>query len=427
LFAALSKQSKWIVKEGTPQNIANIATAYSKLKIADHHEYFAAISDKEVCRWIVKEGKPQEIANIATAYSNLEIADHHEYFAAISDKEVCRWIVKEGTPQAIANIATAYSNLRIADHHEYFAAISDKEVCRWIVKEGTPQAIANIATAYSNLEIADHYEYFAAISDKEVCRWIVKEGTPQNIANIATAYSNLGIGDNSEFFMALSSDSRCIEGGGNQNICNVLWSFACLGLVSNSSYHAMINSLWKIAISLPASSFTKEGLQQMRQFYTSFLVEGGGLLLNDIPPSILLEIITIDSNISDSKAHSNISLLLTEMGWEHKNEVSPFIGNDKTAIFSSGGNHFMAIDIANVKDRIAIEVDGPFHFLGFGNSGRVVNGRTKMKTRLLKNLGWRVVRIPWFEWQRLEGSKGGSWKEKQVEYLKRRVSEVQND
>ena len=76
--------------------------------------------------------------------------------------------------------------------------------------------------------------------------------------------------------------------------------------MSNSSYHAMVNSLWKIAISLPASSFTKEGLQQMRQFYTSFLVEGGGLLLNDIPPSILLEIIAIDSSISDSKAHNNI-------------------------------------------------------------------------------------------------------------------------
>ena len=255
----------------------------------------------------------------------------------------------------------------------------------------------------------------------------MKEGKPQNIANIAFAYANLGIGNNFEFFIALSSDSKCIEGGDNQNIYNVLWSFAFLGLVSNSSYRAFIYSLWKIAISLPASSFTKEGLLQIRQFYTSVMVEGGGLQLNDIPPSILSKIITIDSIILDSKAYDKVSLLLTEMGWEHKNEVSPFIGNDKTDIFSSGGDHFMAIDIANVKDRIAIEVDGPFHFLGFGNSGRVVNGRTKMKTRLLKNLGWRVVRIPWFEWQRLEGSKGGSWKEKQVEYLKRKVSEVQND
>ena len=45
LFAAFSKQSKWIMKNGKPQEIANIATAYSKLEIVIHKEYFAAISD----------------------------------------------------------------------------------------------------------------------------------------------------------------------------------------------------------------------------------------------------------------------------------------------------------------------------------------------------------------------------------------------
>ena len=80
----------------------------------------------------------------------------------------------------------------------------------------------------------------------------------------------------------------------------------------------------------------------------------------------------------------------------------------------------MAIDMANLKDRIAIEFDGPSHFLGMGQDGRVETGKTKMKSRLLKKLKWRVINIPWFEWKELNGRD----KKDKLEYLKRKLSEV---
>jgi len=68
----------------------------------------------------------------------------------------------------------------------------------------------------------------------------------------------------------------------------------------------------------------------------------------------------------------------------------------------------MAIDMANLEDRIAIEFDGPSHFLGLVHDGRIDVGKTKMKAFLLMNLGWIVINITVvrmegvFFWRKLE-------------------------
>jgi hypothetical protein len=56
------------------------------------------------------------------------------------------------------------------------------------------------------------------------------------------------------------------------------------------------------------------------------------------------------------------------------------------------------IDILLPESRIALEVDGPAHFLR--NTGHPM-GHTIMKQRILELLGYRVVSIPHFEWDRI--------------------------
>ena len=72
-------------------------------------------------------------------------------------------------------------------------------------------------------------------------------------------------------------------------------------------------------------------------------------------------------------------------------EVSPFIRGDSTE------SNFLSIDMVVRKTMTAIEFDGPAHFLSNGKH----NGTTEMKTRLLRLLGWTVVRIPCYEWNAL--------------------------
>ena len=48
---------------------------------------------------------------------------------------------------------------------------------------------------------------------------------------------------------------------------------------------------------------------------------------------------------------------------------------------------------------VAIEVDGPSHFLqGPIGQHRSVSGATQLKRRQLKALGWQLVSVPYWEW-----------------------------
>ena len=50
-------------------------------------------------------------------------------------------------------------------------------------------------------------------------------------------------------------------------------------------------------------------------------------------------------------------------------------------------NEFITIDIAYIEERIAVEFDGPSHFLGFKRTGGDPKGKTKMKLRVTKEIG----------------------------------------
>lgn len=77
-------------------------------------------------------------------------------------------------------------------------------------------------------------------------------------------------------------------------------------------------------------------------------------------------------------------------------------GNVELEHLTADGLH--SIDIALMlpsRTHIAIEVDGPMHFLACKDpsTGRLVlNGRTKLRNRLLEARGWRVLSVPVQEW-----------------------------
>ena len=65
----------------------------------------------------------------------------------------------------------------------------------------------------------------------------------------------------------------------------------------------------------------------------------------------------------------------------------------------------LSLDMARPDERRAVEVDGPSHYL-MNARGRCVveNGPTRLKSRLLRRLGWDVTHVPFFEWDGLRGS-----------------------
>mmetsp|Transcript_46900 Transcript_46900/g.150909 ORF Transcript_46900/g.150909 Transcript_46900/m.150909 type:complete len:185 (+) Transcript_46900:237-791(+) len=61
-----------------------------------------------------------------------------------------------------------------------------------------------------------------------------------------------------------------------------------------------------------------------------------------------------------------------------------------------------SLDLALPSSRVAVEVDGPSHFLlPDGRGVRKPNGPTLLKRRLLAAAGWRVISVPFYEWDGL--------------------------
>ena len=82
-------------------------------------------------------------------------------------------------------------------------------------------------------------------------------------------------------------------------------------------------------------------------------------------------------------------------------EVQP--GFEEEAVEPQTG---YSLDLALGPARVAIEVDGPSHYLrclhGRGEQ-QLPNGATLLKRRLLKAAGWCVVSVPYYEWDALRG------------------------
>jgi len=74
-------------------------------------------------------------------------------------------------------------------------------------------------------------------------------------------------------------------------------------------------------------------------------------------------------------------------------EVSPFVISEELSRLSVNDD-FFAIDFAKVERKLAVEFNGPSHYLHDDSE----NGQTKSKRPLLKALGWRVGTIHWKRW-----------------------------
>jgi hypothetical protein len=135
-------------------------------------------------------------------------------------------------------------------------------------------------------------------------------------------------------------------------------------------------------------------------------------------------------SISTSKIQRAVSAAFGRIGLEHEEEhiiTMQELAEDYGVNIPPTPMEILSIDIANVPDKIAIEVDGPAHFLcridtvedeggytkflngkleyqfGWKGDRQEINGPTALKQRLMTQLGWKTVHLPFWEWYALNG------------------------
>ena len=187
-----------------------------------------------------------------------------------------------------------------------------------------------------------------------------------------------------------------------QEVANTIWGLATLGWQACPDLGAVFQQR--------VDAFARErGPTQLSTVHLSQLLQAHlasqflGLGLITLPPSMLKVAVKTyreeARKVTVSNGQREVGESLRRLGISH----------DLEYITTDG---LFRIDLAIVDRRIALEFDGPSHFT---TNTLEPLGHTRLRDRLLSAMGWRVVSIPFFEWDRLQRT------QERDAYVERRV------
>ena len=264
---------------------------------------------------------------------------------------------------------------------ELFKAISAEVVCRQL-GDFNPQDLSNTVWAFAS---AGHalQELFNAIS-AELVRRRLGEFNPQNISNTAWAFAKAGH-LSTELFKVISAEVL-LRGLGDfspQELSNTAWAFAVSDPPSADALFGTASFTTRCAHL--DQSFSIAELAQLHQW--SLWREERRAQWPGLPSS--LRQACLDAFVAQGETSSQLqSDVVREIRSydvhvkeEHRCKVSGY-SIDALVTLKNG-------------EQIAVEVDGPSHFLSRSHQP---TGSTLLKHRQLRYFGWRLESVPYWEW-----------------------------
>jgi hypothetical protein len=222
----------------------------------------------------------------------------------------------------------------------------------------------------------------------------------------------------------VSDLAQCNE----QDLPNIAWAWAVLACLAQEDgsyerhehcFQQVAAGLFKLAASRPASNLNKE---HFRQLYRAHLF-AGHLGIQGLPAGQVLEAAMQESIAADfttSPWQRGVNSTLRQMGYTTQLEgpsSDSLMTADIVITALPGGSHCS----------IAVETDGPSHYVAEQTDSRAVvdrlNGPTRLRNALLsRSFPDGLVCIYWKDWAAVEGDQ-----EAQEEYLSKELAKVVRD
>jgi hypothetical protein len=266
---------------------------------------------------------------------------------------------------------------------ELFKAIS-AEVGRRRLGDFNEQHLSNTAWAFAT---ADHVstELFRVIS-AELMRRDLGDFNPQDLANTAWAFAKAGH-LSTELFKAISAEvvRRGLGDFNPQGLSNTAWALA---IVDPPSADALFGTAcFSTRCAHLESSFSRKDLCQLHQW--SLWREERGAQWPRLPESLLQTCRTafVEEEGQPSQLQSDVvgeirsSYDIADVEEEYRCKVS--------------GYSIDALVTLNHGEQIAVEVDGPSHFVGRSHQP---TGATLLKHRQLRFFAWRLEIVKYWKW-----------------------------
>ena len=336
--------------------------------------------------------KVQEVANSLWAIAKLNVTSSN---AINSLTEACINRIHLFNAQDASNCLWAVAKLGVSDHR----VIEPLTIsCKVRVKEMSIQNAVNCLWAAAKLGVSDRQVIESLTS---ACTDRVKDLTPQGAANSFWAIATLGVSSSDAVIDSLSTAcADRVHLFNARDAANCLWA-ACVLNVKNP---LIMNSL-TAAVSTRFSSIVRlDECQQCLQ------ASCNGVSLSIEALNHFRSVTQAQSSpISTSASQRSVAAALSRLGFTPQLEVQIF-------------NGILTVDIvieltssahAESNSRIAIEFDGPTHYLrpAIGSTDQRVgpiNGKSRFRNALIGRSGEfrSLISIPFYEWDALVGNEG---------------------
>lgn len=453
------------------QEIKDILWAFSKIGIR-HPSLFKSVSEHLV--GIIGPGKPrgltefspQGLGNTAWAFARQ---------AQLSEEAANRLGGASLLPSSNGRLAiytACYFDIGEELIHRLFAAIAEAGITKHVnLTSFKPQDLSNTAWTFAVLGL--RHTAFMEVAMHELERrlslFLKGERTSittfkgQELANLLWALATLNIRvENSLEIVTPYLQEVCFEGRTGmpvqaiaqifkrQELANVAWSCAVFGKYPTALMQLLYAGLIGLDKECDAEKLSNvygdKGLQSqalMSLIYVQASMDRAGKSTLGLPPNFpdawrqstpsedgqRMTETNIELSLSTSKIQRDVSAAFNRIGFKHIEEHT--ISMQEMVVeygvnFAPQQLDILSIDIANVPEKIAIEVDGPAHFINlidnvdendYGSTKapngkleyqfqwtgdrQMMNGSTSLKHRLLESLGWRVIHIPFWEWYQM--------------------------
>lgn len=390
-----------------PQALSNICWACASLKHTNT-DFLLTIADESTTR--LSDFQSQTLANMLWAYSVLSVYPE-KLFKKASLEIINRFNSgrsSEFKAQELSNILIAYARGNIIVP-ELLQVMEDELSSGngWRLKDFSSQAICNSLWAFATVRW--YPAQLLPLLTQEISKKL-PDMAAQEIANTCWAFARFAYHPGrlmGEYLRQIPLRTDELE---EQAVTNLLWALAVL-TATHSDVFLMLLDRFK-AMEEAGTEFV--GVQYCQVLQAVLLgqfekrgFEGGKNrpATNDTSwrPEIDLKESIVDKALTywgqqqreSSKVsafHLNVCEVLSDLGIEHQIEYLT-------------ANDLFSVDIAIVQGdkRIAIEVDGPYHF---PVNARTPLGHTMIRRRLLRAAGWKVVPVPWYEWFFIESHEG---------------------
>ena len=243
--------------------------------------------------------------------------------------------------------------------------------------EFKPQALSNIPWAFATAG-ESHPQLFKKLAEEAIKRQA--EFKPQHISNFLWSYATNGKIDEHLFSLLIPSVKTNLDKFNAQNLANIAWAYS----VANVDAPSVFNDEFLTACLKKENDLNIEHLCQLHQWQL-----WQDEIKSDIslPESLQMKCYEafVSEDLRPSKLQDDVVSILSSMGLQPQEEVLMESGYRIDAVVEVNG------------EQIAVEVDGPSHFIG-----RELTGSTILKHRQVASVdGMQVVSIPYWEWDKL--------------------------